>query len=267
LFWFVWLAMITLAGCTTYAHQRLLQAGEIESFTIHSGYFQHRLFQATVSETQSPDSRLHIYLGGDGHPWRTPRQVASDPTSKRALMLENMLRDDMATSLYIGRPCYFQTTDSHCRGNWWTHDRYHPNVVNSLMEVIEQQAERYPEVWLIGHSGGGALALLVGRRLNRPVNVVTVNANLDHQAWTDYHQYSPLTGSLNPMFDRAHNPDMQELHWYATDDRAVLSEWILAYCQKNQTPCRSVSGSHSEGWPAQWQTMLRQSREILSRPE
>ena len=256
--------LLIVTGCTSYAHHRLLESGEVKSFTIHTDYFQHRLFKAGAPVVNEPEKRLHIYFGGDGQAWRTPRRVASDPTSKRALMLANMLRDTTAPSVYIGRPCYFQTTDSHCRGNWWTHDRYHPDVVNSLVEVVEQQAAGYPDLWLIGHSGGGTLAVLVGRRLNRPVKVVTVNANLDHKAWTDYHHYSPLTGSLNPVLDGARNPDMQELHWYATGDRTVLPEWILAYCQENQTPCRPVSGSHSEGWPTQWPRILRQSQEILS---
>lgn len=261
----VWLT--TLSGCSSYTHLRLLKADEIESTTVQTDFFQHRLFRASPPVARRPAKRLHIYFGGDGQPWRTPRQVASDPTSERAIMLENLLRDNRATSVYVGRPCYFQTTDRHCQGNWWTHDRYHPDVVNSLLEVVERQAVGYQEVWLIGHSGGGTLAVLVGRRLNRPVKVVTVNANLDHQAWTDHHRYSPLIGSLNPVLDRARNPEMQELHWYATDDRTVLQEWILGYCQKNQTPCRPVSGSHSEGWPTQWPRILHQSQEILSRPE
>jgi pimeloyl-ACP methyl ester carboxylesterase len=255
-----------LLGCTSYAHERLLREGEIDVRSVDSGYFQHQLFRATAPAPGSDGNRLHIYLGGDGRPWRTPRQIASDPTSTRSVMLENMLRGD-SESLYIGRPCYYQVTDARCGGRWWTHDRYHPEVVNSLLKVIEQLAANHEELWLIGHSGGGALAVLLGRRLDRPVKVVTVSANLDHQAWTEYHQYSPLSGSLNPIRDRVRNPDMQELHWYATEDRNILPEWVLAYCHKHQTQCLPVPGSHSDGWPAQWPTILRCSHGFFAQQQ
>lgn len=254
--------LFALPGCTSYTHERLLHEGRITSFNIDSGTFEHRLFQATVPAPGRPDSPLHVYLGGDGQPWRTPRQVAIDPTSTRSLMLENMLRDN-SNSIYVGRPCYYQTEDARCRGNWWTHDRYHPDVVNSLLKVIGHLAKDQQELWLIGHSGGGALAVLLGHRLNRPVKVVTVNANLDHQAWTQYHQYSPLTGSLNPIHDSAHNPNMQELHWYARKDQTIFPKWVLAYCQATQTRCLPVSGSHSDGWPALWPAMLQCSHDFF----
>lgn len=177
-------------------------------------------------------------------------------------MLKNMLRGD-ADSVYIGRPCYFQVADARCQGNWWTHDRYHPDVVNSLLKVVEQVAGSHQELWLIGYSGGGTLAVL-GNRLNRPVRVVTINANLDHQAWTEHHQYSPLTGSLNPMRDSAHNPDTQELHWYAKEDQNVLPGWTLAYCQKKQAQCLPVPGGHSDDWPDFWAVMLGCSGEFFA---
>lgn len=178
-------------------------------------------------------------------------------------MLENMLRGN-ANSVYVGRPCYYQVADTRCQGSWWTYNRYHPDVVNSLLKVVEQLAENHPELWLIGYSGGGTLAVLLGNRLNRPVKVVTVNANLDHQAWTEYHQYSPLTGSLNPIHDSAYNPYMQELHWYGTEDQNILPAWTLAYCQKRHAQCLPVPASHSEGWPELWPAILRGSQDFFA---
>jgi dienelactone hydrolase len=52
---------------------------------------------------------------------------------------------------------------------------------------------------LIGFSGGGSLAVLVAPKLNNVAAIVTINANLDTQAWTEQHQYTPLYGSLNPI--------------------------------------------------------------------
>ena len=255
-----------LMGCTAYTHQRFLDAGRIHETSIDSGYFKHRLFRPAPPASDKNDNRLHIYIGGDGRPWRTPRQVASDPTSKRATMLRTMLRDE-SKSVYIGRPCYYQVTDHRCQGSWWTHDRYHPDVVRSLQSVVESLAENRQDLWLIGHSGGGTLAVLLGRRLDRPVKVLTINANLDLKAWTAHHQYTPLTGSLNPVRDKARNPQMQELHWYATEDQIILPEWVQAYCRKHQAHCLPVSGRHSTGWPEHWPKLLRCSAVFFAQVE
>lgn len=94
---------------------------------------------------------------------------------------------------------YYQLADADCTGNWWTHDRYHPDAAYSLLKVIEQLAE------------------------NRPVKAVPVNVNLDHQAWTEYHHYSPLTGTLNPIHDSAHNLGMLDLHRYGKERQNTKS--------------------------------------------
>lgn len=258
------ISMASLLGCTSYTHEHLLQSGDIESATIHSDHFQHRIFRSVMPTSASTSNRIYIYIGGDGRPWRTPTQIAKDPTSERSVMLESMLRGD-PESVFVGRPCYYKVADSRCMGNWWTHDRYHPEVVESLVEVVKQLAENHQELWLVGYSGGGALAVLVGNRLSRPVNVLTVNANLDHRAWTEYHHYSPLSGSLNPIEDSVRNPDMQELHWYAREDRNILPEWILAYCKAKKAQCLPVSGSHNSGWPELWPAILRCSQEVFQR--
>lgn len=260
----IWLC--TLVGCTTYTHERLLNEGKVDGFTMNTGDFEHQLFWPEPAILESSSNSLHIYLGGDGLPWRTPKQVATDPTSKRSTMLKLMLLSDV-DAVYVGRPCYYQVTDARCQGRWWTHDRYHTVVVESLLKVVEQLGENYEELWLIGYSGGGTLAVLLGNRLTRPVNIVTVNANLDHQAWAEYHHYSPLTGSLNPIDDPAHNPVMQELHWYAKEDQNVLPAWTLAYCQKLGAQCLPVAGSHSGGWPEIWPVMLDYSKEFFAEPK
>lgn len=253
--------LCSILGCTSFTYERLLREGKITDFNIHSGHFEHRVFKSTLLIQESFKTPLYLYIGGDGRPWRTFREVASNPTSEHSIVLKSMLQAE-PNSMYIGRPCYYQVADARCQGTWWTHDRYHPDVVNSLLKVVEQLSESHKELWLIGYSGGGTLAVLVGRRLNRPVNVVTVNANLDHQAWTNHHQYSPLTGSLNPIRDLKRNPEMRELHWHANQDRTVLPEWIVAYCEKTQTRCLPFEGSHTS-WTSLWPSMLHCSQNVF----
>ena len=70
-------------------------------------------------------------------------------------------------------------------------------------------------VVLIGYSGGGVLAVLIAPQVPGSA-VVTIAANLDVEAWARWHQYTPLSGSLNP----ATQPPLDALHeWHLVGDR------------------------------------------------
>lgn len=260
----IWLFLLSIVqtGCASYIHSDLLSRGLLAQDQFTSSQFSHRVFRKPASESHE-GRRLHIYIEGDGQPWRTRNRVADDPTSPEPLMLEAMLRD-ANESIYLGRPCYYQVEDSRCNGMWWTFHRYHPDVVESIAESVSVLAAGYEEVWLIGHSGGGTLAVLAGRRLHRSVTVMTINPNLDHKSWTSHHDFTPLEGSLNPIEDESRNPKMRELHWIGEDDSTVLPEWSLAYCERFKVLCMRHAAGHSSGWLEEWSFLLRRSRELAA---
>jgi hypothetical protein len=222
--------------------------------------YQHRIFRPALPATDQ--AQLHIYIEGDGRPWRARYFIAPDPTPEYALMLEAMLKDS-APSLYLGRPCYFHTDDTACSATDWTMGRYSNAVVQSMAHLVDSLAADYPSLWLIGHSGGGTLAVLIGRRLQRPVNVLTIAANLDHQAWTAHHQYTPLWDSLDVATDVARNPAMRELHWTGSADENVLPQWNEDYCRQRQVPCRNTEANHASGWLRLWPTILESSASVF----
>lgn len=254
----IWLALscIVHTGCAVYSHKQHVERGLLTEEVVSTPLFRHRLFHNRSDFDSGP---LHIYIEGDGSPWQRRDLVAVDPTSPDPLLLGAMLSDP-APSVYLGRPCYYQTDDPACNGLWWTLNRYHPRIVESMRQVVERLAKHKRELWLIGHSGGGSLAVLIGRRLARPVNVVTVAGNLDHEAWTTHHHYSPLTGSLNPAKDQALNPQMNELHWYGADDRTILPAWAKAYCRRLAVSCKEAQAEHTRGWLDNWEHILAESQ-------
>lgn len=249
--------LLGLTGCATYSHQHLLDQGVVTQETVAGLPFQHVLFRP-ASPHQPATTRLHLYIEGDGLPWRTPTQIASNPTSPHASILHAMLADP-ESSLLLGRPCYYEVTDPLCAGRWWTSHRYSADVVASMATVVERLAENKAGLWLIGHSGGGTLAVLIAARLQRPVTVVTLAANLDVDAWTQHHGYSPLFGSLDPMTRTPRNPLMRELHWYGTNDTTILPEWSERYCAHWKVACLTYTGDHSD-WLTQWPSLLTQSQ-------
>ncbi|MEH6592479.1 MAG: hypothetical protein V7746_19595 [Halioglobus sp.] len=178
--------------------------------------YQHRLDQASTQE-------LHIYIEGDGTPWIQGRYPAAEPTPRHPLALELMALDP-GPALYVGRPCYLGMAKSaYCEVELWTSRRYSPEVVASMLEVIEQYLRRFEikRVVLIGYSGGGTLAALIAPRLHVQVFLLTLAANLDTDLWTSLQGFLPLEGSLNPLDYRPAIAQTPQLHLVGLRDSNV----------------------------------------------
>lgn len=188
-----------LAACATPAQRydaaagaRGLVAAEVEG----AGY-RHAVYRP--AGTRGGDI-LHIYIEGDGTPLIRQRAAAADPTPRRPLM-PALMAADPAPAVVLGRPCYHgHAGDPGCQAALWTEARYSPVVVDSMVAAARRLLRRggYRGAALLGHSGGGTLAVLMGARLEETVAVVAVAANLDIEAWTARHGLAPLAGSLNP---------------------------------------------------------------------
>jgi pimeloyl-ACP methyl ester carboxylesterase len=173
------------------------------------------------ADSQGEGSVWHLYIEGDGQPWLGRHSVAPDPTAARPLMLR-LMQQDAAPRIYLGRPCYLgMASEAACKPWVWTHGRYSQQVVSSLQAAIEKLVERYAieELALFGHSGGGALAMLLAERIPQIRMVVTLAGNLDTQAWTKKHGYSQLAGSLNPKQRPALPARIRQYHFRGADDR------------------------------------------------
>jgi pimeloyl-ACP methyl ester carboxylesterase len=205
---------------------------------------------------------LHVYLDGDGSPWRNRYTVAIDPTPRRPLMLRLMAYDPHA-SLYLGRPCYHgQHTEPGCSPLLWTTRRYGPEVLDSLAAALANHLadHSYPELVFIGHSGGGTLAMLLAERFAQTRAVLTLAANLDIDAWTALHDYSPLSGSLNPASRAPLPARIAQLHLAGADDSNVPAALIEPVVRRQ--PCaefRVLTGhDHFCCWEREWPQLLRE---------
>jgi pimeloyl-ACP methyl ester carboxylesterase len=194
----------------------LLQTREI----VDGGAFRHVVIHGRVTG----GAELHVYLEGDGVP------AHADPTSRTALMWRLMVRDP-APSIYVGRPCYLGlSTDPSCNRHEWTDRRFSPEVIASLHHVIAAQVTSTgaSRVLLIGHSGGGALAVLLAHEVPAVAGVITIAGNLDTEAWTRLHGYAPLTGSLNPVQSGRLPATVDAVHLAGSRDRVVPPRLIEA---------------------------------------
>lgn len=217
--------------------------------------FMHRTIEKHPSSPVRA-ATLHIYIEGDGRPWWTRTQVALDPTPHRLPVLKLMEMDPNA-SLYVGRPCYLSVKDPACSPIWWTHQRYSEEIVASMNRVLDNYTQHYDVVRLIGHSGGGTLAMLIAARRNDIDAVITLAGNLDIVAWANHHQYSPLTKSLNPI-DYPLPRTTRQLHFIGSKDStipiAILQQSINKIGRGSITMYKDID--HLCCWQKYWPDIL-----------
>ncbi len=205
--------------------------------------FSHVIYTAP----QGAGSVWHIYIEGDGQPWQSRTSVAHDPTSAKPLMLR-LMQQDTAPRLYLGRPCYLgMVSETACKPWVWTHGRYSEPVVSSMRAVLIQQIERYgiDAISLIGHSGGGTLAMLLAERITQTQAVITLAANLDTRVWVREQGYSELVGSLNPADRPGLAGNIRQYHFLGSKDRVVPAKLM----RNSSIEHDIIDGvGHSAGW-------------------
>lgn len=141
-------------------------------------------------------------------------------------MLQLMALDSMP-AIYLGRPCYFMhEQDSNCRTEFWTSHRYSEQVVGSMIKALQKLLNSDQSVVLIGHSGGGSIAMLIAARLSQVTSVVTLAGNHDPDAWSQLHGHGPLHGSLNPAKQPALPTTIKQLHVAGGRDNNIPARLI-----------------------------------------
>ncbi len=250
-----------------------LSAAGCQSPTMHQLASTHALQLENVSEPlpmrllhRAPNddaATLRIYISGDGVPWRDGQPTDNPTGSRLPLGLKLFLRDPAAHA-HIGRPCYHfrDALPQSCTSTLWTSHRYSEAIVAAITEQVRLLALRYDRqrIELVGHSGGGALALLVSERISGVERVVTVAALLDPDAWVTFHRLLPLSGSLSPLSrDRVYK--FKEVHFMGEDDAIVPP--ALAHNYQRHYPhaiVNIVEGfDHRCCWESYWPGLLQRA--------
>ena len=235
-----------------------------EASTVINSHFKHL---AVFQEGEGP--RLHVYIEGDGRPFVNRFLIAADPSPQTPLALSLMMLDK-TSSLYLGRPCYFANSrsdmaDSACKLEFWTSARYSEKVVESMISGLRHHlaTRSYQGISLIGHSGGGSLAVLMAARMPEVDQVVTLAGNLDIAAWANLHHYTPLKHSLNPSdLNLTHT---KQLHFGGDRDKNVPPSLGAAWLNSmGQTMHIIKDADHNCCWLTHWNQILTQINQQMT---
>lgn len=254
-----------LSACATPTEQ-LIQQGDYQRLVLPGIGFNHVVY---LKDGKKQSDTLHIYIEGDGSPFVSQgRMVAADPTSPRPLMLELMLKDD-TRSAYVGRPCYDgMALENGCDPRFWTHARYSDEVVMSMVAVVEKLTRQLnaKEIVLLGHSGGGALAVLMAPHIADTKGVVTLAGNLDIESWAKEHAYSPLEGSINPATQDVLPQSIVQHHYLGGDDRTIKQQDVRAFVQRQVAASfYQIDGvDHNCCWNKYWFNILNTLNDQLN---
>lgn len=254
---------IFVMGCATPTQR-------IDAFALANGLdreiIEGRDFRHVVyTRHEGTGTTLVVFLEGDGAPWFTPTIVSLDPTPTNPLMLR-LLTQTKGPVAYVGRPCYLGLAqDTGCEPRWWTSARYNDRVVSSMANAIKHliAARGYHNIALIGHSGGGVLAMLLAHELGDQVRaVITLAANLDTDSWATYHGYTPLADSRNPAMLPALPQSVYQAHFVAAEDR-IVPPHITREGLRNQPQPHIVTLDHVNH--ANWEHVWPRIENIINR--
>lgn len=202
---------------------------------------------------------LHVYLEGDGQPYEFAQIEAKNPNSTQ-LTAFKLMAQDTKPAVYVARPCYgFDELAAACKPIYWTSGRYSQHVVNLLNESLDilKLRQNARNLVLIGHSGGGSLAMLIAQQREDVSAVVTIAANLDHKAWSEKMNYLALEHSLNPVDGPVLDDHIQRWHLVGTKDQAVPADLIHNAAKKDpKAQVINFPLDHTCCWQKVWPDIL-----------
>jgi hypothetical protein len=265
--WAVGAMALSLSGCSaterTFERQAL-HAGLTRS-EVMGGEFRHALY-VRPDAVRAGRVPIHVYLTGDGTPYIRPGLVAADPTPRHPVVV-GLLARDPAPAMILGRPCYHgYARVPPCTPEFWTQGRYGERVVAGMAQALTRVMPPDREYVLIGFSGGGALAVLLARRLPKVIAVVTLAGNLDTDAWAHAHDYGRLDRSLNPVQGPPLSAAITRLHYAGARDRQVPPVLVSRAVARIGGEFIVVPDtSHERGWEQHWGAILADLERRLHR--
>ncbi|MBM3468139.1 MAG: hypothetical protein FJX71_01750 [Alphaproteobacteria bacterium] len=160
--------------------------------------------------------------------------------------------------------------DKRCTPLDWTSDRFGQKVIKSYHQALDTLKKNWgiQSVTLHGYSGGATVCLLVAAQRKDVISVVTFAPLLDISAWSSYHGYTQLNGSLTPLDFTLQLTHITQHHFIGLEDEAVPLKLSEAYFAAFPSTCSITVHkipffSHQSDWPKFWKSSIINQHEHL----
>lgn len=212
----------------------------------------------TYQKIENPHKPYVFYIEGDGAAFSGRYRVSKNPTPRRQMFINLAAMDERPNVVYVARPCQYTPMDLNpkCKMQYWTDKRMSDDSVQSINDVINS-INNNQKFSIIGYSGGGGIAVLIAARNYMTKDVITLAGNLDHKAFTDLHNVTPMVGSLNPIDYAQQIKHIPQLHISGGKDNVVPPFIADKFVQKAMSSCVKQKiyedSSHRGGWKRVWE--------------
>ena len=233
------ITLLFLAGCT---------AIKVPADFVYKEVATRDFTLASWQKLTNPAAPYKIYIEGDGYAFNARGKATQNPTPHGTLVRELAFGDNSPNVIYLARPCQY-IKSAVCSKRHWTTARFAPEVINAEYEAIKNIAGNNPVI-LIGFSGGAQVSGLAATA--KPgldvKKIITIAGNLDHLAWTQYHNLPPLNESMNLESYRKQFAKIPQIHYVGSNDEVMPSVLVREFISNDDLIVEVNGASHNEGW-------------------
>jgi hypothetical protein len=262
-------AILSLSGCAGGMADRLQTAQTVSAGAgMTPGTIAASPFALTVYERiRQPGIAATLYIEGDGFAWEDRHTPSSDPTPHNPVGLRLAAADPGPNVIYLARPCEYSgmLDGSACDQKYWTGARLAPEVIAALDSAMDQLKGRYKisAFNLVGFSGGGGAVVLLAARRTDVASIRTVAGNVNQALFSQIHDVSPLSASLDPIDAARAVARIPQIHFAGEDDTVVPPQIADSFrAASSNAPCikvEPVAGvRHDASWAAVWPQLERE---------
>ena len=255
--------LIAISGCMNQS-RGFRSATDALSKTTHTATIG-TVFSAQ-NKSQTNGTPTIVFIEGDGASWtRGGKLPPKNPTPSQSILIDFFSPENgpPVNQIYLGRPCQFvdPARFGDCDISDWTSHRYAKKQTERIFAALLywlNKLEQSSSIHLIGHSGGGLMAVRLAFKLDQSgfqVNSITaISSPIDPEYWTENRGFSPLQiDSYNEELNWAVQHQCIDL-WIGEDDRLISVKDIRPSIRKKMANQIKVvpNASHSKGWQQEW---------------